>query len=310
MCIAIVVSAIATTVVSIVSTVIYVSAGIIGSRGWGAEGLSQPDSDWNRFANDQVKKLTKKNTVGKITQAGFSGAITKNTEFWFEALNMFMLQNRTQMISDVDQLTFADGGEAKPAVDFYKQFNSTNKSWENTFNVDVAAFLEKKLATYMAPSWRLNDIVRYNTAAGLNINVGTAEVPQLKSTIADKTNFAFYWTNVVNSQSTSSPEAWRFLNYITQPSQLQLLNTTIKQNQSSAIGLLFPRKDMNSQQINDTNLGVYARSLNTAKSWFMLDEEIVKLGFSKVLDSSSDLKRTQTEINTNLANTKTKLGTK
>lgn len=262
--------------------------------------LVSPDADWQKFVDEQVPELTKLEN-DKIKIAGFSAAKTKNTEFWFEGLNILFLQNKVEIVGIDGRAKFGSDPDSEDAVTFYKQFADGNTAWNDSFNLDIAAFLEGKLATYMAPSWRLNDIVRYNEAGELNLNIGVSAIPQLSSSGSDKANMAMYWANVVNKDSEDTTEAWKFINFLTQPENLELLNSTIKENKSSNIGVLYPRKDMSSKQASDPYLGVYVNSLTEAKSWPMRDKIAVKKEFAAILDSNENLKRTEEDVNKILA---------
>jgi len=275
---------------------------IYNKKLWQTANLTEPNSDWHKFVTTQAVPLTL-STNGKITQSGFGGGLTKNNEFWFDSLNMFLMQNGVNLVDANNQAVFAENPKSADAISFYQQFSTgTNKTWDNTFNQDVAAFLEGKLATYLAPSWRLNDIVKYNNLANLGLNIGISEVPQLQSSNSiAKADFADYWGNVVNKKSANSDAAWKFLAFITQPAQLQLLNQTAVADKTTGIGLLYPRKDMTTQQTGDANLGVYAKSLNYAKSWQMVDSIEIKTSFATILDSNSDLKTVETSVNATLA---------
>jgi arabinogalactan oligomer/maltooligosaccharide transport system substrate-binding protein len=268
---------------------------IYNKKLWKAAGLTEPDSDWNTFANDQVPDLTKK-ADGKITQSGFAGGISANSEFWFEAMNMLMLQNKVALGGTESKLS--SGTTAKNALDFYRNFGKGSKqSWTADFNPDVAAFLEGRLATYLAPSWRLNDIVRYNEAGELGLEIGVMEVPQLQTATDAKSNIANYWGFMVNGASTNADAAWDFLKFLTEEANIRLLHDTVKANNKNYIGTVFPLKSLISSQSSDPYLGAYAKALSYTKSWFMVDEDGIRKVYKDILDNNKDLKSADTEIN-------------
>jgi ABC-type glycerol-3-phosphate transport system substrate-binding protein len=258
--------------------------------------LVSPEADWQGFVDDQVPELTQ-STNNAITVGGFAAAEPSNTEFWFEALNMLMLQNKVEMLDSQGQAIFGDDADAQDALDFYLQFSGSNQSWSDDFNVDIAAFLEGKLATYMAPTWRLSDIVKYNELGSLGLDIGISAVPQLSDSAGAKANFASYWANVVNANSIYSEETWEFLNFLTQSEQLATLNRTMLNNSSTEIGILFPRIDMASQQSNDQYLGVYVDSLADARSWQMKDKTEIKSEFQTIFDDNATLSEVEEEVN-------------
>jgi multiple sugar transport system substrate-binding protein len=264
-------------------------------------GLVSPAEDWQTFVDDQLPELTAANDSDEITQAGFAGTDTSNTEFWFEALNILMWQNGANIIDNSGQAALADDADAEDAVAFYQQFTEGDTaSWSSEFNVDVAAFLEGKLATYMAPSWRLNDIVRYNDAGDLGLNFGVSAIPQLSASSGQESNMAIYWANVVNADSPQSFETWQFLNFLTQSQQLETLNNTMLDNGSTEIGIIYPRSNMSSIQSNDQYLGVYVNSLPSARSWDMVDKISVKDSFEGLLTDNDNLSEVETQLNDNI----------
>ncbi len=265
-----------------------------------AEGFSQPDSNWSIFADEQVSALTKTNDAGEITQAGFSAADPINTEFWFEATNILMLQNGVDIVDSSGQAVFADDDASTEAVNFYKDLSGgENPAWSSNLNLDVAAFLEGKLANYMSTTWRFSDIVKYNQIGSLGISYRVMEVPQLAS--SEKVNFASYWGNTVNAGSTDSDAAWYFVKYLAEEDQLQLLNKTLQQNNTRYVDILYPRKDMQESQTSDELVGPFAKALSYTKSWKMGDKEQVKAAFKAIFESDSELSIVQNEVNSVLA---------
>lgn len=265
---------------------------------WAEAGLEAPDSDWFKFRNDQVAKLTKRNVNKKIVIGGFAAGVPSNSESWFEALNILMLQNKVRMTDTTGKAVFATGG-AQSAINFYKQF--ANTSWNDDFGLDATAFLEGKVATILAPSSRISDILRHNRGASLKVDFGVVELPQLKTSSEDKANLASYWAQAVNSASSDKSQAWDFLNFLSQKENLELLNQSVKSEDPLSVGLLYPRKDMVSSQLNDPYLSVYAKSLSYATSWYMYDESKVKNSFAKLFASNSNLQSVQAEVNQTLA---------
>ena|GEM_PF-1199982 len=286
---------------------------IYNKKLWTAEGLTSPSLDWSKMTSEQLSKLTKRDTNGTVTTGGISGGVIKNSEFWFEITNMLMLQNGVKITNDGSAsttatpttgtlaATFASNPDSKDSVSFYKNFAGSGKYWNSNFNEDIAAFLEKKLATYIAPSWRLNDVLRYNTVAGLGIEVGISEVPQLRSTSNEKSNFATYWANAVNKNSTKKTAAWDFLVFLGQAENIELLNTTMKTNKSTVTGIIYPRKDMKSKQLADQYLSEYVKALDYTKTWYMVDETAVRSAFSQFYDSNAGVETVQSEVNNTLS---------
>jgi len=254
---------------------------------WTSAGLSEPDNDWIRFADVQVPALTKKQG-STIQTAGFAAGTDINAEFWYESLLLLIAQNKLPFEVS-GQEGFTDSPDATQSVNFYKSFNRTGSrsSWSDTFNPDVAAFLEGKLATYIGPSWRLNDIVRYNEAYNLGLDIGVSALPQLQSATQDKANIANYWGYMVNSASTKSADSWKFLSYLSSKETLQQLQQSYKQQNPGHIGFLYPRKDLAATQTTDRYLAEYAKSLDFTVSWYVVDEQKMRSVLRKVFDGKT-----------------------
>ncbi len=254
---------------------------------WTAAGLTEPDNDWIRFADVQVPALTKKQGSG-IQTAGFAAGTDINAEFWYESLLLLIAQNKLPFEVS-GQEGFSGSPDATQSVDFYKSFirSGSRSSWSDDFNPDVAAFLEGKLATFIGPSWRLNDIVRYNEAYNLGLDIGISALPQLQSATQDKANIASYWGYMVNSASTKSAAAWNFLSFLASKETLQQLQQSYKQQNPGHIGFLYPRVDLAATQTTDRYLAEYAKSLDFTVSWYVVDEQKMRSVLRKVFEGKT-----------------------
>ncbi len=261
-------------------------------------GLTIPSDNWNVFANDQVPRLTKSEAnSNNLAQSGFAAGLPANSEFWFEVTNILLLQNDVTLKNDAGQAVFADSQASTTAVDFYKQFatNTSAKSWDASFNLDIAAFLEGKAATIATTSWRLSDIIRYNQNAGLNLDFGIAPLPQLSA--QNSSNWGIYWANVVKRNNFNNEEVWKFVNYLSEPEQLQILNQTLKSNNATSTGILFPRKLMTPEQSTDQYLSVYARALGYSQNVNWMNEPLIKPRFAELYTGSKNMSILQSEVN-------------
>ena len=248
-------------------------------------GYTVPAELWSDF-KVQAQALTTKNQSNLIDTAGFSANIPENSEFMFDMINLLFLQNGVQM-TDVtaSRAIFSTQREAQDAIDFYQSLTKgTNPTWNKQFKKDIAMFLEKRLAMYAAPSWRLIDILNYNNTFNLGLNVGVAPVPQVAG---DSVHWATYWGQTVAKDSIHQDVAWDFIKFITQAEQLRLLNKTVKDN-GRPIGIIYPRQSMASEISNDPYLGPYTLSAARAKSWNMKDGYAMKKTF--LLEFAGDVK--------------------
>lgn len=257
-------------------------------------GYSIPSDEWSEFQL-QASNLASKNQAGNITTGGFSARIVSNTEFYFELINLLFLQNGVDMLDNEGNAIFASQSEASGALNFYNSFTQgTNKTWDADFKKDIAAFLEKDLAMYAAPSWRLINVLQYNTTYNLNIDVGVAPLPQLGG--SEPIYYATYWGQTVSKDSSDTQVAWDFLKFITQAEQQRLFSNTVKQN-GRPIGTLFVRQSMASELANDPYLNPYIVSLKNAKSWQMGDGYRVKALFDNAFENNLTLEQIQSGVN-------------
>jgi multiple sugar transport system substrate-binding protein len=262
------------------------------------KGYTLPADQWSNLQIQAgIGKLTEVTSNNKISSAGFSAALSSNTEFNFELFNLLLMQNGVNMTdSNGLNATFATGSDAAKtsgALTFYRSFTSgSTQSWDVNQKKDIAAFLENHLAVYAAPSWRLIDVINYNQKYSLQLKIGTAQMPQLSGT--DPVYYATYWGQTVSKDSSKAATAWDFIKFITQAEQLRLLNTTVTNN-GRPIGILYPRASMASE-ITNPLLKPYVDSLAKAKIWNMNDGYTMKKDFDKFFtENSTDLTQLQSQ---------------
>jgi ABC-type glycerol-3-phosphate transport system substrate-binding protein len=269
-------------------------------------GYTTPEeNDWSGFLT-QAQTMTKHDSANRIISAGFSAGFPANTEFMFDLVNLLMIQNGVKMTdTGATKSTFADDSEitkAQNALAFYAKFTTANPTWAADQKKDIAAFLEKKLAMFIAPSWRLIDVLNYNKQYNLGLNVGVVPVPQLGN---KSIYWADYWGQTVSKQSRNPAVAWDFLKFITTADQQLLLDTTVKKN-GRPFGLIFPRMSQaklitGNDQINPL-LGPFIQSLTSAQDWNMADGYAVKKVFDESFTKGTDLKTTAGQVNTIIKN--------
>jgi multiple sugar transport system substrate-binding protein len=260
-------------------------------------GYTIPDNDWSEFKN-QAKSLTQRDTNNKIVSAGFAAASAENVQFNFDILSLLMLQNGADLNSPSVLSTFATNSDVEGAFNFYEEFSTPNGSWNDEQKLDVAAFLEGKLAMFIAPSWRLNDILIYNEKYNLGLDIGIASVPQLSGT--DNISWGTYWGQTVSKESPNTDVAWEFVKFIAEADQLRALDQKVKEN-GRMVGVFYPRLSMSSEISDDPYLRVYTQAMPFAKSWDMKDGYIIESEFNNYFkDQGSDLNKIQSAINSTI----------
>lgn len=260
-------------------------------------GYTVPDNDWSEFKNQAIN-LTQRDPNRKIVSAGFAASSGANVQFNFDILSLLMLQNGADLNSASVIESFSTNSDVIGTFDFYDDFSGPNGSWDDEQKLDIASFLEGRLAMFMAPSWRLNDILIYNEKYNLGLDIGIAAVPQLTGT--DNISWGTYWGQTVSKASPNSNEAWKFLRYITQADQLRKLDDTVKQN-GRKVGVFYPRLSMSSEISDDPNLRVYSQAMPFAKSWYMNDGYLIESDFNNYFkEQGGDLGSLESTINSTI----------
>lgn len=228
--------------------------------------ISQLPTLWNTDFNQDVAKLTKQDSAHKLVQSGVALGGSANIDNSGDILSLLMMQSGTQMMNG-DTVTMAQvpsffaGSGRNPtaeAVSFYTSFADPSKlvyCWNNTLNNSTAQFTADKLAILFAYSSALPLIRNQNP----KLNFGVQAMPQIQDS-QDNINFANYWAYTVSNRSAHAGEAWDFIQFMTSADQAKLYLARAKK--PTALRALVD------SQANDPDLGVFAKELLTAQSWY------------------------------------------
>lgn len=232
------------------------------------ENVDEPPTTWNRFVT-LAEALTIVND-GVIEQNGFGAGATQNTSFWYELVNILMIQNGVQLTNEQNQPIFSSDPDSVDAVRFWQSFvNGENPSWSTNAKNSSAAFLEEDVAMIVAPSWRLREILRINEQFNLNLDIGVAPLPQVEGQAIEFVNWADYFGNMVTANRPNAVQSWQFLNWMSQPEQLLKLSSNLASN-AGYFGLVYPRTDMSNELTDSTYLSIYNSSLPFAQTWYAI----------------------------------------
>lgn len=282
-------------------------------------GIVSPPSTWNDFISD-VRKLTKIDSDGNIVQSGAAIGTAYNINRSTDLLNLIMLQNGTQMISDRGRITFNDSSTAnnktvypgEDALNFYTQFaspSSPNYTWNPNEHYSIDAFSEGETAMMINYSWHMATVANKSP----KLNFAVAPIPQFINT--PKVNFANYWGFAVAKNKTPSisggpqnqasvtndmrvAEAWRFLTYLTTKpdgafspaSSATGIGKTVSTNFDPAKNYLektgepAARRDIIELQKSDPRLGAFASGNLIDKSWKESDPDSIEAIFAEMID--------------------------
>lgn len=245
--------------------------------------IPEPPKTWEEFEED-VKELTKTDTLGNITRAGAAMGTSENVNRSVDIVSLLMLQNNAQMIDDnhtratFDQSVQTDEGEVtspgQDALRFYTDFAAPSKelyTWNPKMDYSIDAFTEGGASMMINYSFHAATI----KAKAPDLNFGITQVPQYKN--KDKVNYANYWAEAVSNKSRNQEEAWKFLKFISEKAQIETYSETTGRPTS--------RRDMVNDQLQNPNLMVFADQLLTAESWYKPDAIAVENIFVDMISS-------------------------
>lgn len=264
-------------------------------------GYSAPPSDWDSFM-EAAQRLTKKDSNGKITQSGLAIGTSTNITHSVDILSYFFLQNNAEIMNeDRDQVNLTSN-RAISALDTYTSFvQSKDATWATYLPNDLTFFVNGKLAMMFGTSWRALEILEETE----DINFGLAPLPRLVNN--KEVYYSSYWGTVVSKATKNSEEAWKFVEFLSQPEQLRRLNQNAAKIRT--FGEPYSRVSMN-QELKDSQytqaLGYMAPYM---KSWQMGEqsfvENILKKSITDVVEGEDEseyvLKNAEEEINIKLA---------
>lgn len=232
-----------------------------------AGGIANPPTNWTDMNENVVPKLTKINEKGEVVQSGIALGTVDNVDRASDILAVLMMQNGTEMTDDRGRVSFQlipEGTEdgifpGLDAVSFYTDFaNPTKKvySWNNTFPSSLEAFANGQTAFFLGYSYDIPLI----EAAAPKLDYGISALPQIAGTGTQKVNYANYWAEGVSKRSENPDYAWNFIIFATDEENVG--SYLASAHKPTALRSLIET------QLEDEELGVFASSLLTAKSWY------------------------------------------
>ncbi len=242
------------------------------------EGVSQPPSDWDGVV-ELAKRLTKRDSAGRITQAGLAVGTENNIYHSADILSFLLLQNNINVITEQNGNLMVDlsSPQAKSALTFYKNFAQRHEVWSPNLPLDLDMFFRGELAMFFAPSWRVFDIIQ----AAPHIEFDVVPPPRLEAN--EPVYYAMYWGEAVSISSPHQEEAWRFIKFLAEQETLQQLYAS--SSSIRAFGQPYPRVDLASEIQNSRYVGAIIEMAPDMKSWKMSQnptvEEYMNLGIAE-----------------------------
>jgi len=264
-------------------------------------GIVQAPLYWNKEFQQNVKKLTKQDTVLGITQSGIALGGNNNIERFSDILSVLMMQNGATMIEDnrvlfnvIPKINNADNyNPGLEALRFYVDFSNPGKevySWNETLPNSLELFASGKLAMMFGYSYNIATI----KAQSPKLNFSVSKLPQIEGSPAE-VNFANYWVESVSKKSKYQNEAWDFILFETKKDQAKKYLDAA--NKPTALRALV------TEQLSDDEIGVFASQLLTAKSWYKgKDANAAETAIGEMINSAvSNLDKILEAINTGAA---------
>ncbi len=191
--------------------------------------------------------------TGKITRAGIALGNTSNIDQWPDIVSLMLLQAGVKL-SDIK------GAAAAETLNYYTDFVTKHRVWDDTLPPSTVAFANEKVAMIIAPSWRAPEIKTINPSLSWQV----VAVPQLPD--SDTVNWASYWFEAVGKNSKHPQEAWKFLSYLSSAKAQQLLFDAATADRG------FPQppanKALGSVAQSNPVISAYLTSFDTARTFY------------------------------------------
>ncbi len=255
-------------------------------------GYTTPPEDWDSFI-EAADKLTKRDSSGRITQAGLAIGTSRNVTHSADILGFLMLQNGASIMNSGRNQVNLTSERAVTALTTYTNFATGEKPvWASYLANDLTTFFKGELAMMFAPSWRAFDIIE----AASQIEFGLAPLPQLPNN--DPVYYSMYWGDAVSKTSTNTQEAWKFINYLSQPEQQEILFSN--SSKIRAFGEPYSRVSLNSKLLDNPYTKPIAEMAPYMQAWQMGDqtyvEELLREAITSVVENNGDPKSVLTKV--------------
>lgn len=216
--------------------------------------------NWDEFT-EASRKLTKKDGE-TIVQSGAA----LGTPFVHQSVDIqsaLMLQNGASMTDEPPtKATFAQpdaSGYASgaKAMEYYTSFANPKKqnyAFQDTLGYTVKAFAEGKVAMMINYPFKATEVKQFNQ----DLDFKMAKLPQIKD--QKEINFAQYWVEMVNKNSSNSEIAWDFIRFAATKDNQKKFNAETLRPTS--------RKDLISAQDGDAMIGPFASQISSAQTFY------------------------------------------
>lgn len=266
--------------------------------------VSEPPVDWDKFLN-LARKLTKRDSSGRITQAGLAIGSSNNVLHSSEILLALLLQEEFDLLDSTRTKISLNNDNAKSVFTQYTNFAIGNNAvWSPDSRSDLNLFYSGKLAMMIAPSWRVFDIIKSNP----KIEFGTAPFPKLPAN-DNEVYYSTYWGEAVNKKSQNTELAWKFVKFLSEKEQQLQMYSDAATIGERAFGEPYSLKELNAELKGKAYVDAIAKMAPYMRSFQLGEEDFVRKALeeavTQILNENKSvetaLKEAETTINTKLA---------
>jgi multiple sugar transport system substrate-binding protein len=222
--------------------------------------INRPPADWEEFREVAVRLTERDEETKRLTRAGAAMGVANNVAHFSDILGLMFAQSKISFPQDLTSRG------ARDALIFYTNFANKDNVWNAAFPNSVEAFAQGGVSMIFAPSWRVFDIQALNPG----LDFATAAVPQIPSLPSEEettVNWASFWAEGVNIDSENAEEAWKFLEYLSQPENMRLLYS--EETKLREFGEPYSRKDLGSVLLTNDYLAPLIDGAPTATSFII-----------------------------------------
>ena len=255
-------------------------------------GITNPPRNWEEF-DDAVQKISSIDTSGNFIQSGTAlGGSSSTINRPTDILAYFFLQQGSPIVDasadsvvlDEDALGLDGSTVEEPGLlglTEYLQYSRPTESvysWNESQNYSFDLFAQEKVAMIFNYSYSIPTIRANNPKQNFKI----APAPQPEGA-TNQVTLASYWLETVAQDSEHYEESWEFLAFATNTENVKLYSSLSNKPVS--------RRDLVNEQVNDAELGAFARQNLYATSWHQYDpvrmEEILDGLLKNILGRTS-----------------------
>ncbi|MDP1689199.1 MAG: extracellular solute-binding protein [bacterium] len=245
------------------------------------KGIAIVPSTWSEF-NQLVPRLREINpTTNEIFKAAAAiGGSNTSVNRATDLIALLMMQYGAEFTnSEGKYATFANGSDTNnyglQGLKYYTNFAKSDYflyTWNERLHYSIDNFAEGNTAIMFNYAYQIPAIKQKNPFLDFRI----APMPQVD--INKPINYASYWGLTVSRQSRNPSVAWDFITFAT--TNKKSANAYAKETGKPPA--LLSLIDAN---LNDQDLGVFAKQALTAKSWFQIDYSAIEDIFSDIISS-------------------------